>query len=47
MVTIPPGVKHWHGATATTGMTHIAIQEAVGGKVVDWMEPVTIAQYRR
>ncbi len=47
VVTIPPGVKHWHGATATTGMTHIAIQEAVGGKVVDWMEPVTDAQYRR
>lgn len=47
VVTIPPRVKHWHGATATTGMTHITIQEAVGGKVVDWMEPVTDAQYRR
>jgi quercetin dioxygenase-like cupin family protein len=47
VVSIPPGVKHWHGATATTGMTHIAIQEAVEGKVVDWMEPVTDAEYRR
>jgi quercetin dioxygenase-like cupin family protein len=47
VVSIPAGVKHWHGAKATTGMTHIAIQEAVGGKVVDWMEPVTDAQYRR
>jgi quercetin dioxygenase-like cupin family protein len=47
VVTVPSGVKHWHGATATTGMTHIAIQEAVGGKVVDWQEPVTDAQYRR
>ena len=34
----PPGVKHWHGATATNGMSHIAIQEQVDGKVVDWME---------
>ncbi|WP_226439392.1 MULTISPECIES: cupin domain-containing protein [unclassified Pseudomonas] len=41
----PPGVKHWHGATATTGMTHMAIQEAVDGKNVEWMEPVTEAQY--
>lgn len=41
----PPGVKHWHGATATTGMTHIAIQEAVDGKNVVWMEPVSEAQY--
>ncbi|MCR8721700.1 cupin domain-containing protein [Pseudomonas syringae USA007] len=41
----PPGVKHWHGATATTGMTHIAIQEAVDGKNVEWMEPVSEAQY--
>ena len=42
----PPGVKHWHGATATTAMTHVAIQEHVGGKVVDWLEHVTDAQYR-
>ncbi|MCY1464175.1 hypothetical protein D9M71_821680 [compost metagenome] len=41
----PPGVKHWHGATATTGMTHIAIQESVDGKNVEWLEPVTEAQY--
>ena len=34
----PPGVKHWHGATATNGMTHIAIQEEVNGKNVEWME---------
>lgn len=39
----PPGHRHWHGATATTAMTHIAIQEALDGKVVDWMEPVTDA----
>ena len=42
-----PGEKHWHGATATTGMTHIAIQERLDGKAVDWMEQVTDAQYRR
>ncbi|MFU2328052.1 cupin domain-containing protein [Pseudomonas sp. NFX98] len=41
----PPGVKHWHGATATTGMTHIAIQESLDGKNVEWMEPVSEAQY--
>ena len=41
-----PGEKHWHGATSTTGMTHIAIQEALNGKVVDWMEQVTDKQYR-
>jgi quercetin dioxygenase-like cupin family protein len=40
-------VKHWHGAAATTAMSHIAIQEALDGKVVDWMEHVTDAQYRR
>jgi quercetin dioxygenase-like cupin family protein len=42
----PPGVKHWHGATPTTAMSHIAIQEALNGKVVDWMEKVTDEQYR-
>jgi quercetin dioxygenase-like cupin family protein len=42
----PPGVKHWHGATATNGMRHIAIQEHVDGKVVDWMEQVSDEQYR-
>src|SRR3954453_23985454 len=41
----PPGVKHWHGATAATSVTHIAIQEHVNGKCVDWMEHVTDAQY--
>lgn len=46
VVRIPAGVKHWHGATATTGMTHIAIQEAVDGKAVDWLEQVTDDQYK-
>jgi quercetin dioxygenase-like cupin family protein len=41
-----PGEKHWHGATPTTAMTHIAIQEALNGKVVDWMEHVSDEQYR-
>jgi quercetin dioxygenase-like cupin family protein len=45
VVRIPPGVKHWHGASPTTGMSHIAIQEAVDGKNVDWMEPVSDEQY--
>src|SRR3712207_6362847 len=38
VVWFPPGVKHWHGASATTAMTHIAIQEAIDGKNVDWLE---------
>lgn len=41
------GEKHWHGATASTAMTHIAIQEALNGKVVEWMEQVTEEQYRK
>ena len=41
VVWVSPGEKHWHGATPTTGMTHIAIQEKKDGKVVDWMEHVT------
>ena len=45
VVWIPPGEKHWHGATATTGMSHIAIQEKLDGKAVDWMEHVTEGQY--
>ncbi|MDQ8731836.1 cupin domain-containing protein [Bradyrhizobium sp. LHD-71] len=45
VVWFPPGEKHWHGATATTGMTHIAIQEAQNGKTVEWMEKVSDAQY--
>jgi quercetin dioxygenase-like cupin family protein len=42
-----PDEKHWHGATATTGMTHIAVQEKLDGKVVEWMEHVTDQQYRK
>jgi quercetin dioxygenase-like cupin family protein len=45
VVWIPPGVKHWHGATATTAMTHIAIQEKLNGSVGDWLEPVSEEQY--
>jgi quercetin dioxygenase-like cupin family protein len=41
VVWIPPGEKHWHGATPTTAMTHIAIQEALNGNNVDWMEKVS------
>ena len=47
VVRIPPGVKHWHGATATIRMTHIALMEELDGKLVDWMEKVTDDQYRR
>lgn len=46
VVWIPPGVKHWHGATATTGMSHIAFLEARDGKTVEWMEQVSDEQYR-
>jgi quercetin dioxygenase-like cupin family protein len=42
----PPGVKHWHGATATNGMSHIAITNVVDGRNVDWMEQVSDEQYR-
>jgi quercetin dioxygenase-like cupin family protein len=45
VVWCPPGHRHWHGATATTSMTHIAIQEAQDGKMVEWMEHVTDEQY--
>lgn len=45
VVCIPPEQKHWHGATPTTAMTHIAIQEQLDGRVVDWLEPVTDEQY--
>jgi quercetin dioxygenase-like cupin family protein len=45
VVTCPPGIKHWHGATPTTAMTHVAIAEALDGKVVDWLEHVTDEQY--
>jgi quercetin dioxygenase-like cupin family protein len=46
VVQCPPGEKHWHGATATTAMTHIAILEALDGKTVDWLEKVTDEQYK-
>jgi quercetin dioxygenase-like cupin family protein len=45
VVWTPPGVKHWHGATSSDEMTHIAIQEAVDGRFVDWLEKVTDEQY--
>ena len=47
VVWFEPAEKHWHGATSTTGMTHIAIQEKLDGKVVDWMEHVTDDEYFR
>ena len=46
VVCFPPGEKHWHGAAPTTAMTHIAIQEKLDGKAVDWMEQVSNEQYR-
>ena len=45
-VWFPPGEKHWHGASPTTAMTHIAIQESLDGKVVEWLEHVTDEQYQ-
>jgi quercetin dioxygenase-like cupin family protein len=45
VIWFPAGEKHWHGATATSPMTHIAIAEALDGKTVDWMEQVSDAQY--
>jgi quercetin dioxygenase-like cupin family protein len=42
-----PGEKHWHGATQTTAVTHIAIQERLDGKAVDWLEKVSDDQYRK
>jgi quercetin dioxygenase-like cupin family protein len=47
VVWFPPGEKHWHGATATTAMTHIAITESLNGKNVDWMEKVSDEQYHK
>jgi quercetin dioxygenase-like cupin family protein len=44
-VWIPPGEKHWHGAASNTGMVHIAMQEALDGTHVTWMEHVTDEQY--
>ena len=46
VVWFPPGLKHWHGASPTTAMSHIAIQEQLDGKAVDWMEQVSEEQYR-
>jgi quercetin dioxygenase-like cupin family protein len=46
VIWFPPGEKHWHGATSTTAMTHIAIQEKLNGSPVTWMEKVTDEQYR-
>ncbi|MGB7988875.1 MAG: cupin domain-containing protein [Candidatus Methylophosphatis roskildensis] len=46
VISCPPGVKHWHGASPTTGMTHIAITGTVGGKNVEWMEKVSDEQYK-
>lgn len=45
VVSFAPAEKHWHGATATTAMTHIAIHERLDGKAVDWLEEVSDAQY--
>jgi quercetin dioxygenase-like cupin family protein len=45
VICCPPGHKHWHGATSTTGMTHLAVTEALDGKNVEWLERVTDAQY--
>jgi quercetin dioxygenase-like cupin family protein len=46
IVWFAPGEKHWHGAAPTTALTHIAIQEQIDGKAVDWMEKVSAEQYR-
>jgi quercetin dioxygenase-like cupin family protein len=46
VVWCPPGEKHWHGATPSTAMTHIAIVEALDGKTVDWMEKLGDDEYR-
>jgi quercetin dioxygenase-like cupin family protein len=46
VISIAPGEKHWHGASPTTAMTHIAIQERLDGKAVEWMEHVTDEQYQ-
>ena len=47
VIWFPPNERHWHGATPATAMTHIAIQESLDGKVVNWMEKVSDEQYRR
>ena len=45
VISFPPGEKHWHGATATAAMTHIAIQEKLDGQAVEWLEQVSDEQY--
>lgn len=45
IVFCPPGHRHWHGASPNNAMTHIALQEALDGKAVEWMEPVSDAEY--
>jgi quercetin dioxygenase-like cupin family protein len=47
VVWFPPGLKHWHGATPTTAMSHIAVQESLNGSPVTWLEKVTDDQYRK
>ena len=47
VVWFAPGEKHWHGASPTTAMSHVAVQEKLNGKNVDWMEKVSDAQYRK
>ena len=46
IVWFPPGLRHWHGGTEKTAMTHIAIQEALNGKMVEWMEQVSDEEYK-
>lgn len=47
VIWFPPGLKHWHGASPTNGMSHYAIQETLNGKNVKWLEKVSDAQYRK
>jgi quercetin dioxygenase-like cupin family protein len=47
VIWFPPGVKHWHGAAPKTSVSHIAITDALDGKVADWMEKVSDEQYRK
>ena len=47
VIWFPPGEKHWHGAAPTTAMTHLAVQEQLDGKAVDWLEKVSDGQYGR
>jgi quercetin dioxygenase-like cupin family protein len=47
LIWLPPGEKHWHGGTPSTAMTHTAVQDALDGKQVDWMEQVSDDQFRK